>query len=82
MILILFLLNYLQNRPFTRAVGNIKQLEREPTAVSPTPRPETAITAYEGDMLVYKGNCKFLYFIGGTLLCPCLSVHPSVTITK
>ena len=28
--------------------------------MSPTPRPETAMTAYEGDILVYKGSCKSL----------------------
>ncbi|XP_060552512.1 katanin-interacting protein-like isoform X2 [Ruditapes philippinarum] len=39
-----------KERPFTRAVGNIKQLEREPTV------------AYEGNMMVYHGRCIELNF--------------------
>ncbi|XP_045212183.2 katanin-interacting protein-like isoform X2 [Mercenaria mercenaria] len=39
-----------KERPFTRAVGNIKQLERELTV------------AYEGNMMVYHGKCIELNF--------------------
>ncbi|KAL4239443.1 hypothetical protein ACF0H5_000258 [Mactra antiquata] len=41
-----------KERPFTRAVGNIKQLERELTV------------EYEGNMMVYKGKSVVLNFTG------------------
>ena len=40
-----------QDRPFTRAVGNINEMQRDATNISLAPE-------YEGDMVVYRGKCK------------------------
>ena len=46
---------HFQERPFTRAAGNLKKAEKE--AASLPPRPATSMVT-EGDVIVFKGKRK------------------------